>query len=141
MNKVTKNNIFHTPYAVNYNYILNYIKNNPGYIIGNNQVTYIPFHIKHIDAINRSVVGKINIPIWNDVWKSTTKQFNLNYSYLPENNDQFVIVHNHLQKETWSIYETSGSAQSTVRIPDNVIKHDDILLLTYITPHDRAILI
>lgn len=134
-------NVFHTPYAVNYKNVLNALQNNPGYIIGNNQVTYIPFYIKHIDAINRSVVGKINIPIWNDVWKCSTKKFNLNYSYLPENNDQFVIVRNHLQKKTWSIYETSSSAQSTIRIPDNVITFDDILLLTYVAPHDKAILI
>ena len=133
--------IFHTPYAVNYKNVLNALKNNSGYIIANNQVTYIPFYIKHIDAQNRSVVGKIYAPIWIDVWRCSTKKFNLNYSYLPENNDQFVVMNNHLQKKSWAIYETSGSIQSTIRIPDSVIKHDDILLLTYIAPFDKAILI
>ena len=134
-------NIFHTPYAVNYKYILNSLKNNPGYIIGNNQVTYIPFYIKHIDAENRSLVGKMHVPIWNDVWKTSTIKFSLNYSYLPENNDQFVVVRNHQKKESWSIFETSSSAQSVVRLPDNIIKHDDILLLTYVAPSERSILI
>jgi len=133
--------MFHTTYAVNYKHVLNSLKNNSSYIIWNNQVTYIPFYIKHIDAENRSLVGRIYAPIYTDIWKTSTKRFSLNYSYLPENNDQFVIVRNHQKKETWSIYETSSSVQSVVRLPDNIIKHDDILLLTYIAPPDKAILI
>lgn len=133
-------NIFHTPYAVNYKNVLNALKHNPSYIVGNNLTTYIPFYIKHIDAENRSVIGTIYTPIWNDVWRCSTKKFNLNYSYLPENDDQFVIVRNHLQKKMWSIYETSSSVQSVIHMPDNVISHDDILLLTYIAPPDKAIL-
>jgi hypothetical protein len=132
--------IFHTPYAVNYKHVLTALKNNSSYIIWNNQVTYIPFYIKHIDAENRSVVGKMYAPVYTDIWKCATKKFSLNYSYLPENKDQFVIVRNHQKKETWSIYETSSSAQSVVRIPDSIIKLDDILLLTYVPPPDRAIL-
>lgn len=138
---IVKNAIFHTTYGINYKHVLNMLQNNPGYIIGSNQVTYIPFYIKYVDNENRSLAGTIYTPIWNDVWKYATQKYALNYSYLPENDDQFVIVRNHQKRHTWSLYETSGSVMSTIRMPKNVVKENEILLFTYVMPADKAILI